>query len=85
MQTQLNNNNKINSNVKQPVALSSAPKKISKIQFSTLTSNEISKISEISVTNRELFVMPNRNPASLGVMDCRLGISEKKSICGTCK
>jgi DNA-directed RNA polymerase III subunit RPC1 len=72
------------SSVKQPVPISSAPKRISKIQFSTLTSGDIQKFSEIEVSSRELFQMPTRAPAPYGCMDARLGISDKRSVCQTC-
>jgi hypothetical protein len=42
------------------VAGSSAPKKISKIQFGTLPTDEIQKIAELQVSSRVLFQMPNR-------------------------
>jgi hypothetical protein len=40
---------------KQTVLKSSAPKRISGIQFGTLRSDEIQSVSEIQVSNRELF------------------------------
>ena len=70
---------------KQQVQLSSAPKKIAKIQFGTLTTEEIKLAAEVRVSNREVFQMPLRNAAPYGCMDPRLGISDKTSACKTCK
>lgn len=74
----------VSASVKAPVPISSAPKRISKIQFSTLTSGDIQKFSEIEVSSRELFQMPTRAPAAYGCMDSRLGISDKRAMCQTC-
>ena len=71
--------------VKNTVPISSAPKRISKIQFGTMKRGDIQKISEVNVCNRELFQMPSRTPAPFGCMDSRLGISDKRSVCQTCK
>jgi len=70
---------------KGTVGVSSAPKKIAKIQFGTLSTAEIQKISELHVCNRDLFQLPERSPAPFGVLDPRLGISDKRSSCQTCK
>lgn len=69
---------------KLPILKSSAPKKISKIQFGTLNNEEIKLAAEIQVSNREVFQMPLRNAAPFGCMDPRLGISDKVSSCKTC-
>lgn len=70
---------------KASVGASCAPKKIAKIQFGTMPSSEIVKVSELHVSNRDLFTMPLRTPAPFGVLDPRMGISDKKSACKTCK
>ena len=62
-----------------------APKKISNIQFGLLSPSEIQRLAEFQVTSRELFSMPSRNPAPGGCLDPRLGVSDKMSICATCK
>ncbi|GMH93134.1 hypothetical protein TrST_g13733 [Triparma strigata] len=62
-----------------------APKKISSIQFGLLAPSSMARLSEITIHNRELFSMPSRRPAPLGVLDPRLGVSDKLSICETCK
>lgn len=71
--------------IKTSVATSNAPKKIVTIQFSAMDSAEIERVAELQVSSRELFQMPNRDPAPHGCMDSRLGISDKRSNCQTCK
>ena len=66
------------------VSPSSAPKKIAKIQFGTMATEEIQKIAQLQVSSRVLFQMPHRNAAVNGCMDPRLGISDKASCCKTC-
>lgn len=66
------------------VQSSIAPKKIAKIQFGMLATDEIKQAAEIRVSNREIYQMPQRNCAPLGCMDPRLGISDKSSSCKTC-
>jgi DNA-directed RNA polymerase III subunit RPC1 len=70
---------------KKIVDVSSAPKKIAKIQFGTLNTSSIQKYAEFQVASRELFKMPQRTPAPFGCLDTRLGISDKLSSCQTCK
>ena len=60
------------------MAKSSAPKKITNIQFGTLINEEIQRISEFEITSQELFGVN-------GIMDPRLGVSDKSSLCKTCK
>ncbi|CAM9660972.1 unnamed protein product [Discosporangium mesarthrocarpum] len=42
-------------------------------------------MSQFQVFSRELFKMPERQPAPNGCLDPRLGISDKTSTCQTCK
>ena len=67
------------------VPASSAPRRISKIQFGTLDSVEMERVSELQVSSRDLYTMPARTPASFGVIDNRLGVSDKSSLCKTCQ
>ena len=69
---------------KLTVMQSSAPKKIAKIQFGTMETDEIKLVSEVRVSSRELYQMPLRNAAPYGCLDPRLGISDKTSACKTC-
>lgn len=66
------------------VVQSNAPKKIAKIQFGLLDSDELRLASEIQVSNRDIYQMPSRAPAPHGCIDPRMGISDKTSACKTC-
>ena len=70
---------------KEIVEHSNVPKRITKIQFGTLKTEEIQKCSELQVTSRELYKMPQRVPSSFGCLDPKLGISDKIGTCQTCK
>jgi hypothetical protein len=61
------------------------PKKIAHLQFGLLSAEEIERIAEFQVTNRDLFSLPSRKPAAGGCLDPRLGVSDKYSVCSTCK
>jgi len=65
--------------------LTDVPKKIQSIQFGLLSPAEMCRLSELNVSSRELFTLPARRPASLGVLDPRLGVSDKSSVCETCR
>ena len=69
---------------KSIVQASSAPKKIAKIQFGTMSTDEIQRVAQVQVSSRVLFQMPDRRAAPHGCMDPRLGISDKMSHCRTC-
>ncbi|EIM85461.1 beta and beta-prime subunits of DNA dependent RNA-polymerase [Stereum hirsutum FP-91666 SS1] len=61
-----------------------APKVIKRLQFSTLNSQDVVKISEFQVTHRDLYTATDRVPVKDGVLDRRLGTSEKNAFCETC-
>ncbi len=67
------------------VEQSTIPKCVSHVQFGLANADEIYRMSEIQIFSRDLFQMPHRNPAPHGCLDPRLGVSDKKSICQTCK
>jgi DNA-directed RNA polymerase III subunit RPC1 len=69
---------------KLTVLPSIAPKKIAKIQFGTLDTEEMKLAAEVRVSNRELYQMPQRTCAPFGCLDTKLGISDKTSACKTC-
>ncbi|KAH9977877.1 beta and beta-prime subunits of DNA dependent RNA-polymerase [Lactifluus volemus] len=66
------------------IVLPNAPKVIKKLQFSTLTAQDVVKISEFQVTHRDLYTTTDRAPVKDGVLDRRLGTSEKNTFCETC-
>ncbi|KAI0004922.1 hypothetical protein BJV74DRAFT_313763 [Russula compacta] len=64
--------------------LQNAPKVIKKLQFSTLTAQDVVRVSEFQVTHRDLYTTTDRAPVKDGVLDRRLGTSEKNAFCETC-
>lgn len=60
------------------------PRRIESIQFATLSSAEIIRVSELQVTERNLYKIPSRNPAGHGILDRRMGTTDKSAECHTC-
>ncbi|KAH9950127.1 beta and beta-prime subunits of DNA dependent RNA-polymerase [Amylocystis lapponica] len=61
-----------------------APKVIKALQFSLLSNQDTVKISEFEVTHRDLYTAIDRLPVKDGVLDRRLGTTEKNTFCETC-
>ncbi|KAF8974574.1 hypothetical protein BDZ97DRAFT_1774354 [Flammula alnicola] len=61
-----------------------APKVIKKLQFSLLNAQDTVKISEFEVTHRDLYTATDRLPVKNGVLDRRLGTTDKSAFCETC-
>ncbi|KAI5480363.1 DNA-directed RNA polymerase III subunit RPC1 [Pseudohyphozyma bogoriensis] len=61
-----------------------APKRIKHIQFSVLSSQEIVSIAEFEANQRDLYKHEDHSPFPHGVLDRRLGTSDKTSRCETC-
>ncbi|KAK2077195.1 hypothetical protein QBZ16_004829 [Prototheca wickerhamii] len=49
-----------------------------------MSSSEIIQNSELQVYERALYKMPDRRPQPNGVLDARLGVSNKRAVCETC-
>ncbi|KAF7682909.1 DNA-directed RNA polymerase III subunit RPC1 [Astathelohania contejeani] len=60
------------------------PKQISEIQFGILSKKEITAMSVLSVTRREMYDPESRRPMMGGPLDPRLGTSNKSEKCETC-
>ena len=60
------------------------PKKIKEIQFSMLDASEMAQLSDLRISRRELYHIGTRDPVPFGVLDFRLGVSDKKNSCQTC-
>ncbi|KAJ1979778.1 DNA-directed RNA polymerase III subunit C1 (rpo31), partial [Dimargaris cristalligena] len=60
------------------------PKRIKHIHFSVLSPDEIRRASELEVTQRDLYDVPTRKPIKHGVLDRKMGISDKVALCETC-
>ncbi|GAA5927574.1 hypothetical protein JCM3775_006021 [Rhodotorula graminis] len=61
-----------------------APKRIKHIQFSVLSSREAVAIAEFEANQRDLYTPGDRRPVEHGVLDKRLGTSDKSGKCETC-
>ncbi|KAJ3810847.1 hypothetical protein F5876DRAFT_40963 [Lentinula aff. lateritia] len=61
-----------------------APKVIKKLQFSLLNAQDTVKYAEFEVTHRDLYTHNERLPVKDGVLDRRLGTTEKNAFCETC-
>ncbi|EIN10167.1 beta and beta-prime subunits of DNA dependent RNA-polymerase [Punctularia strigosozonata HHB-11173 SS5] len=61
-----------------------APKVIKKLRFTLLNAQDTVKLSEFEVTHRDLYTALDRTPVKNGVLDRRLGTSEKNAFCETC-
>jgi DNA-directed RNA polymerase III subunit RPC1 len=64
-----------------------AKKRIKHIQFGVLSQQEIMGMSELEVTTRDMYDFTpegERKPMEHGVLDRRMGISDKGSLCETC-
>ena len=69
---------------KSTVDETDANKKISHIQFGTFGNKEIKRLSEFEAINRNAYEQATRTPEVGGVLDRRLGVSDKHSCCETC-
>lgn len=69
---------------KQPFLEDVAPRKIKSINFGTMSATDIVKLGELHVFERSLYQMPERRPLANGVLDNRLGTTDKRGECATC-
>ncbi|EGC39460.1 RNA polymerase III, largest subunit [Dictyostelium purpureum] len=54
------------------------------IQFGLLSEEDIVRLSHVQLVNRELFDLLKRKPQPYGVLDNKLGTSDKQQNCTTC-
>ncbi|KAL4425069.1 hypothetical protein ABPG77_010383 [Micractinium sp. CCAP 211/92] len=69
---------------KEPFTEPNVPRKIKQIHFGVMSPAEIVNTAEFHVYERALYKMPERRPQPNGVLDPRLGVSNKRAICETC-
>ncbi|GIL99158.1 hypothetical protein Vretimale_4372 [Volvox reticuliferus] len=69
---------------KEPYKEQNLPRKIQQICFGLQTPQEIVKCGTLQVYERALYKMPERIPHPNGVLDRRMGISNKNYVCETC-
>mgnify|MGYP001292403833 CR=1 FL=1 len=63
-----------------------APRKIRSVRFSLMSPQEIGKCGVFHVFERNLYQMPQRVPLPNGILDTRMGTTDKKGAeCATCK
>jgi DNA-directed RNA polymerase III subunit RPC1 len=71
---------------KDPFEEPTAPRKIRSVRFSLMSPQEISKVGVFHVYERNLYQMPQRVPLPGGILDPRMGTTDKKGAeCATCK
>jgi DNA-directed RNA polymerase III subunit RPC1 len=54
------------------------------IHFGMMPGHEMMRLANVPICSRDLYRLPSRQPAPYGVLDQRLGISDKAAACGTC-
>ncbi|KAJ1958508.1 DNA-directed RNA polymerase III subunit C1 (rpo31) [Linderina pennispora] len=64
--------------------LAQAPKQIHCIQFGVPSPHDIRQAAEVVINQRDLYTAETRKPVPNGVLDPRLGVSNKSDICETC-
>ncbi|KAJ2401988.1 DNA-directed RNA polymerase III subunit C1 (rpo31) [Coemansia sp. RSA 2559] len=69
--------------MKEPV-LVQAPKQIHCIQFGVPSPHDIRQAAEVAINQRDLYLAEHQQPVPHGVLDPRLGISNKSDTCATC-
>ena len=71
---------------KAPFIEMSAPRRIKSVKFSLMSSQEIARCGVFHVSERNLYHMPQRVPLKNGILDPRMGTTDKKGgECATCK
>ena len=60
------------------------PSAVEAIHFNLLSAKDVMHISELAVSERNLYDMPDRVPRPAGLLDPRLGTSDKTIKCATC-
>jgi len=60
------------------------PKRVEEIQFGLMSGLDMMQVSELHVRSKQLYVIETREPVSEGLLDPKLGVSDKSSLCGTC-
>ena len=71
---------------KTPFASSTTPRKIRSVRFSLMSSSEIARAGTFHVFERNLYQMPQRTPMVNGILDPRMGTTDKRGgECATCR
>ena len=71
---------------KTPFVPASTPKKIRSVRFSLMSAAEIGRAGTFHVFERNLYQMPQRTPMPNGILDARMGTTDKRGAeCATCR
>ena len=71
---------------KESFVKANAPRRIKKVTFSTMSGSEIARAGVLHVTERTLYTPTERMPLEGGILDPRLGTTNKSQPeCQTCK
>ncbi|XP_060588259.1 DNA-directed RNA polymerase III subunit RPC1-like [Ruditapes philippinarum] len=71
--------------VKEQFREADVAKKISHVTFGLMTSDQMGQYSHLHVVSKNLYSQDGtRKPVSYGVLDHRMGTSEKSNDCETC-
>lgn len=60
------------------------PRRIASIRFGLLSSEEVQRMAQFHAFERSLYQLPQRRPQDNGILDLRLGTTDKKGECQTC-
>lgn len=70
--------------VKEYVETTSIPKVIDSLEFKMMSSNDIAQLAQFEVTSDRLYEDNFVDPMAYGLLDRRLGVSNKTDLCQTC-
>ena len=71
---------------KTPFVAATTPRKISSVRFSLMSDAEIGRAGVFHVCERNLYQMPQRTPMPNGILDPRMGTTDKRGgECATCR
>jgi len=71
---------------KEPFVKKNPPRKVKKVTFGTMSGQEIAKAGVVQITERSLYKPLERTPLDGGILDTRLGTTNKQhGECLTCK
>jgi DNA-directed RNA polymerase III subunit RPC1 len=70
--------------MKELLRVNDAPRRLKNIRFAPASESEIARVAELQVYNRELYNPVNQTAVAHGVLDRRLGTSDKAASCETC-
>ncbi|KAJ3121996.1 hypothetical protein HK098_003181 [Nowakowskiella sp. JEL0407] len=72
--------------MKKDQVVDTIPKRVKEIRFGVLSASDAKKLSVLEIYSKDLYnpLKPNRPPSDGGVLDPKLGVSDKRTLCKTC-